>query len=153
MERSAQAWKKDVENYQSILALKRQQEKREDLARLEAEEERQAQQSEMRRKHEQQLLAQRIQEQKERLERDAEEQRKKVRECSEAVEKIQINFHERWRDFEALTHSCRDKYSIGPYIAKVNELSAHMETIGNAARVKFYLIFFFSNLYLEASNR
>ncbi|XP_033214285.1 nucleoporin Gle1 [Belonocnema kinseyi] len=134
MERSARAWKKDVENYQSILALKRQQEKREDLARLEAEEERQAQQSEMRRKHEQQLLAQRIQEQKERLERDAEEQRKKIRERSEAVEKIQINFHERWRDFEALTHSCRDKYSIGPYIAKVNELSAHMETIGNAAR-------------------
>ena len=135
MERSAQAWKKDVENYQSILALKRQQEKKEELARLEAEEERQAQQSEMRRKHEQQLLAQRIQEQKEKLERDAEEQRKRIREREEAVENIQKNFDKRWQNFEALTHTCRDKYSIGPYIAKVNEFSSEMEKIGNSARV------------------
>ena len=135
MERAVQASREEMEVFQSIMNVKREQEKQEDLARLEAEEERHAQQSEMRRKHEQQLIAQRIQEQKEKLERDAEEQRKKAKERQEAVETIQINFHERWKDFEALTNSCKDKYSIGPYIAKVNELSAHMETIGNLARV------------------
>ncbi|XP_051174424.1 mRNA export factor GLE1 [Leptopilina boulardi] len=133
MERSLSASRKEIEIYHSILSVQREQVRKDELSRLEAEEERQAQQMELRRKHEQQLLAQRIKEQKEKLERDAEEERKKIKEQEEMI-MIQNNFHEKFRDFELLTNSCKEKYIIEPYIEKIHEFRNHMETIGSAAR-------------------
>ncbi|XP_043472198.1 nucleoporin GLE1 [Leptopilina heterotoma] len=133
MERSLSASRKEIKIYHSILSVQREQERKDELARFEAEEEMKAQQTEVRRKHEQQLLAQRIKEQKEKLERDAEEQRKKAKEQEEML-LIQNNFHENCRDFETLTNTCKEKYMIEPYIEKIHEFRSHMETIGSAAR-------------------
>lgn len=152
MERSLSASKRENEIYHSILSAQREQERKDELARFEAEEERKAQQTEVRRKHEQQLLEQRIKEQKEKLERDAEEQRKKAKEQEEML-LIQNNFHEKWRDFESLTNTCKEKHMIEPYIAKIHEFRNYMEKIGCAARVRIIFpqgeIFLYSHFYLK----
>lgn len=141
MEKTERDFQENFAIMRKIVALKRENEEREELARLEAEEERLAQQSEMRRKHEQLLQAQRFKERKERLEREAEEHRK-TREREELINRItplRLCFREKCRDITSLSRACKDRNSaavaLAPLANKLKELSQQMESINERTRV------------------
>ena len=145
MERSRKALQEDVAIMRSILTMKREREEAEELARLEAEEERLAQQSEIRRKHEQQLQAQRIRERKERLEREAEEQRKSREKAQEELVNrllpLYTAFREKCQRISSVTKGCKDKVTadaaLGPLANQLKAFNQQMEAISTRSRVGF----------------
>lgn len=137
MEKSEKALQQEMALMREILATKREREEAAELAKLEAEEEKLAQQSEIKKRHEQQLHVQRMQERKERLEREAEECRI-LKEREGIFQRIRNNLRERCKDVGMLSKSSKDKNSVlqmlGPYTIKLKELSQQMEIINEKAR-------------------
>ncbi|KAK0075919.1 hypothetical protein PV325_006171, partial [Microctonus aethiopoides] len=137
MEKSEKALQQEMALMREILVTKREREEAAELAKLEAEEEMLAQQSEIKKRHEQQLHIQRMQERKERLEREAEECRI-LKEREGIFQRIRNNLRERCKDVGMLSKSSKDKNSVlqmlGPYTMKLKELSQQMEIINEKAR-------------------
>ncbi|XP_012266243.2 mRNA export factor Gle1 [Athalia rosae] len=144
MEESERALQKQMALLRDSMIAERERQERleeDELVRLEAEEEHLAQQTENRRKHEQRLHTQRILERKEKLEREAEEQRKKNKERRALVEKmipLQASFRAAYQDISSVSKSCKDRNVAGPafapYSAKLKELSKCMEGLVEHAK-------------------
>ncbi|XP_046745081.1 mRNA export factor Gle1 isoform X2 [Diprion similis] len=114
---------------------------KDEIARLEAEEEHAAEQNEIKRKHEQQLHAQRILERKEKLEREVEEQRIRNQEKRVLFEKmlpLHASFGSTYQDISTVSKSCKDRNIVGPAFAphsvKLKELSKCMEGLLERAK-------------------
>ncbi|XP_046621898.1 mRNA export factor Gle1 isoform X1 [Neodiprion virginianus] len=114
---------------------------KDEIARLEAEEEHVAQQNEIKRKHEQQLHAQRILERKEKLEREVEEQRIRNQEKQVLFEKmlpLHASFTSTYQNISTVSKSCKDRNILGPAFAphsvKLKELSKRMEGLLERAK-------------------
>ncbi|XP_043485531.1 nucleoporin GLE1-like [Polistes fuscatus] len=101
-----------------------------------AEEERLAEQEKIRRKHEQQLNAQRIQEHNEKMKRDIEEYRRRMKENEELIKKIltlRQEFAMKYYDIVMLSRNCKDKtiltnFSI-THSAVLRQLHRQIETL------------------------
>ncbi|XP_034941554.1 nucleoporin Gle1 [Chelonus insularis] len=137
MEKTEKALQEEMAILREILVTKREREEAAELERLEAEEEKLAQQNEIKRKHEQQLHAQRLQERKERFEREAEEHRK-LKELEAVIEKMKSKFSGRCRDIKLLSKMCNDKNAaniiFNSILNTLKELSNQLESICEKAR-------------------
>lgn len=130
----------------SILALERQFREEKELERLQAEEEKIAQQSEIRRKHEQQLQAQRHKERKERLEREAEERLKaeEREKLKEMIVPFCNSFQDKCRDIENISRTCSDKNFETATLNIHMEFQGHrqlMDIINEKTRVRLLFCF------------
>lgn len=118
MEENGTAIQKHISLSRSNMAQERERKSAQKYADILAEEERIAEQEEIRRKHEQQLHAQRAQEQNEKMKRDMEECRKKMKEKEELIKKIVLLRHEfgvKYYDIIILSKNCKDKSTIASF--------------------------------------
>ncbi|XP_046834195.1 mRNA export factor GLE1 [Vespa crabro] len=118
MEENGTAIQKHISLSRSNMAQERERKSAQKYADILAEEERIAEQEEIRRKHEQQLHAQRAQEQNEKMKRDMEECRRKLKEKEELIKKIVILRHEfevKYYDIVILSKNFKDKNAIANF--------------------------------------
>ncbi|KAG7208900.1 hypothetical protein KM043_015081 [Ampulex compressa] len=141
MKENGRAIQEQMAISRSDMARERERKSAEKLAYIMAEEEKIAEQEEIRRKHEQQLHAQRAQEQKEELEREVEEYRKRMKEKEELFKKVvslRNDFGAKYRDIILHTKSCKDKNSMAlvqtSYATKLKELCHQMEATDEKIR-------------------
>ncbi|KAK2581753.1 hypothetical protein KPH14_002232 [Odynerus spinipes] len=134
MEENGTAIQKHISLSRSSMAQERERKSAQKYADILAEEERIAEQEEIKRKHEQQLHAQRAQEQKEKMKRDMEECRRKMKEKEELIKKIVALRHEfgvKYYDIVMLSRNCKDKNAIASFFllhsATLKQIHQHVE--------------------------
>lgn len=137
---------KQMDSLKAAMIAERERQERfeeNEIARLEAEEEHLAQQTEIKRKREQRLHEQKILERKEKLEREAEEQRRRNtvrRILIDRMAPIQASFRSTYQDISSVSKSCRYRNvmasTLGPHFAKLKELNRCMEGLVEHAKVK-----------------
>ncbi|XP_014605198.1 PREDICTED: nucleoporin GLE1 [Polistes canadensis] len=108
-----------------------------------AEEERLAEQEEIRRKHEQQLNAQRVQEHNEKMKRDIEEYKRKMQEKEDLITKILIlrqEFAMKYYDIIMLSRNCKDKTILSNFSTThsvvLRQLHRQIETLDGKIQVR-----------------
>ncbi|XP_011138602.1 nucleoporin GLE1 [Harpegnathos saltator] len=141
MNENSRVIKENMEKLRMLMAHERECRDEENLAHILAEQERIAKEEEMKRRHEQQLHAQRIQEQKEGLEREMEEYRKRMKEKEELLRAIVIQrsqFTARYCDIVSLSKTCKDKQALNIFLAshgaRIKELWQQIEAIDEKIR-------------------
>lgn len=118
MEENGTAIQKHISLSRSNMAEERERKSAQKYADILAEEERIAEQEEIRRKHEQQLHAQRAQEQNEKMKRDMEECRRKMKEKEELMRKIVNLRHEfevKYCNIVIISRNFKDKNALGNF--------------------------------------
>ncbi|XP_008547001.1 mRNA export factor GLE1 [Microplitis demolitor] len=137
MERASKAFREEMLLLREILTAKKEQERAAELARLEADEERLAQQDEIKRRHAQQLHAQRLQERKERFEREA-QQHQALSERKALITSLDEMFKEKIKSLCVLSSSSKDHTAVAqalaPFVAKFRELHKQIESVNEKAR-------------------
>lgn len=137
MKRNEKAIREHMAVSHSYMAKERERRSAEKLACILAEEEKRAEQEEIRRQHEQQLHAQNAQEQKEKLEILVEEYRKRMKEKEELHKKV-ISLRNEFgaiycEKFAVLLKSCKDQKSfamfLSSYSTRLKELCQQAELI------------------------
>lgn len=136
MEENGTAIQKRISLSRSSMAEERERKSAQKYADILAEEERIAAQEEMRRKHEQQLHAQRVQEQKEKMKRDMDECRRKMKEKEELIKKIVALRHEfelKYYNMAMLLGNAKDKNAIARFFLShsvtLKQLSQQVESL------------------------
>ncbi|EZA50527.1 Nucleoporin GLE1 [Ooceraea biroi] len=115
MEKNDRAILAQLAHTRSSMARERERQSAEKLASILAEEERIAEQEEIKRQHEQQLQAQRLQEQIEKNKRELEEYRRRMREKEEVTKAVMAHraqFTSKYCDIAALSKACKDKHAL-----------------------------------------
>lgn len=142
MEENGTAIQKHISLSRSNMAQERERKSAQKYADILAEEERIAEQEEIRRKHEQQLHAQRAQEQNEKMKRDMEECRKKMKEKEELIKKIVLLRHEfgvKYYDIIILSKNCKDKSTIASFFimhsVALKQLHRQIESLDEKIKV------------------
>jgi len=142
MKENGRAIQKQMANSRSSMARERERRSEEKLAYFLAEEERIAEQEEIKRRHEQQLQAQRAQEQKEKLEREVEEYRKRMKEKEELIKTVLVHrgqFTAKYCDLMALSKTCKDQQAFSvvftAHTARINDLIQRIEPLDEKIRV------------------
>lgn len=142
MNENSRVIKEEMEKLRMSAAHERECRNAENLAHILAEGERIAKEEEMKRQHEQQLYAQHVQEQKERLEREMEEYRKRMKEKEELIRAIVIqrgHFTAKYCDIVSLSKTCKNKHALNVFLtsngAKIKELCQQIEIIDEKIRV------------------
>lgn len=122
MEKSHRDMEDGLSDLLSRLVIQKEKESAAELAHLEAEEEKLAQQLE--------------------IERKREMQRRRLKESEEIMKKIvpfRESFHAKWKDIANISKACRDKNSasrlLAQHAARLKELSMQMDAINEKAQV------------------
>ncbi|XP_011697217.1 PREDICTED: nucleoporin GLE1 [Wasmannia auropunctata] len=141
MKENGRAIQEQMANSRSTMARERERRSEEKLAYLLAEEERIAEQDEIKRRHEQQLHAQRIQEQKEKLEQEMEEYRRRMKEKEELTKAVLIHrgqFTAKYCELMALSKICKDQEAFHviftAHTARIRDLIQRIEALDEKIR-------------------
>ncbi|KYQ60193.1 Nucleoporin GLE1, partial [Trachymyrmex zeteki] len=140
MNENARVIQEQMANSRSSMARERERRSEEKLAYFLAEEERLAEQEEIKRRHEQQLQAQRAQEQKEKLEREMEEYRRRMKE-KELIKTVSVHrdqFTAKYCDLVALSKTCKDQQAFSALFtahnATIRDVFQQIEAIDEKIR-------------------
>ncbi|KYM76071.1 Nucleoporin GLE1 [Atta colombica] len=129
MNENVRVIQEQMANSRSSMARERERRSEEKLAYFLAEEERLAEQEEIKRRHEQQLQAQRAQEQKEKLEREMEEYRRKMKEKERLMKTVSVHrdqFTAKYCDLVALSKTCKDQQAFSAIFTANNTMIRDM---------------------------
>lgn len=136
------AIQKEMANSRSLMARERERRSAEKLADILAEEERIAEQEEIKKRHEQQLHAQRAQEQKKKHEREVEEYRKRMKEKEELKKTVTVHRDQlaaKFVDIAILSKACKDKFAFNVIFTanstRIKELAQQMEILNEKITV------------------
>lgn len=142
MEQNDRAIQEQMANIRSAMARERERRSAEKLAYILAEEERIAEQEEIKRRHEQQLQAQRAEERKEEVERKVKEYLKQ-KEKEEMMNTVIINRHQflsKYCDIAQLCKTCKDEdlfnAILAPNTARIQELVQQLQTLQDKLEVQ-----------------
>lgn len=142
MEENGRAIQAQMENSRSNMARERERRTAEKLANILAEEERIAEQEEIKRQHEQQLQQQRLQEQVEKNKRELEEYRKRMKEKEEATKTVMAHraqFTTKYCDIAAISKACKDKHALNAVLTantpRLRELIQQFEALDEKIKV------------------
>lgn len=140
MNENDRAIQEQMANSCSSMARERERRNAEKLACIVAEEERIAEQEEIKRRHAQQLHAQHAQEQKERLAREVEEYKrlKEQEELTKAMFAQRSQIMVQCYDIVAMIKSCKDNRALNMLpVTKLKEFYQQIEAIDEKIRVNF----------------
>ncbi|XP_012062101.1 PREDICTED: DNA ligase 1-like [Atta cephalotes] len=129
MNENVRVIQEQMANSRSSMARERERRSEEKLAYFLAEEERLAEQEEIKRRHEQQLQAQRAQEQKEKLEREMEEYRRRMKEKERLMKTVSVHrdqFTAKYCDLVALSKTCKDQQAFSAIFTANNTMIRDM---------------------------
>lgn len=146
MKENGRAIQEQMANSRSSMARERERQSEEKLAYFLAEEERLAEQEEIRRRHEQQLQAQRAQERKENVEREVEECRRRMKEKEELTKAVLVHreqFAVKYCDsdliIQTLSKTCKDQQAFNviftTHVMKIRDLLQRIEAFDEKIRV------------------
>lgn len=141
MNENDRAIQEQMANSRSSMARERERRSKEKLAYIMAEEERLAEQEEIKKRHEQQLQEQRVQEQKEKHKQEMEEYRRRMKEeeLTKAVLVHRDQFTAKYCDLMALPKICKDQQEFGvistAHIARIKDLIQGIEALDEKIRV------------------
>jgi FMN phosphatase YigB (HAD superfamily) len=144
MQENDRAIQAQMANMRLNMAREREQRTAEKLASILAEEERIAEQEEIRRQHEQQLYAQRLQEQLEKNKRELEEYRKRMKEKEEVTKSVMAHraqFTTKYCDVAAVSKACKDKHALNIVLItntpRLRELILQFEALDEKIKVNY----------------
>lgn len=136
MKENGKAIQEHMARSQASMAQERERKSAEKFATILAEEEKIAEQEELKRKHEQQLQAQRSQEQKLKLEREMEEYRRRMKEKEELYRKVtslRNEFGTKYYEIVTLSKGCKNKNSVAfllsSYASRLKEVCQQTEQL------------------------
>lgn len=136
MAKASKEFREEMVLLRELHMAKKERERAASLAKLEADEERLAQQDEIKRRHAQQLNAQRFKERKERFEREAQQHQASERKA--LIESLDAMLNEKIQSFYLLLNESKDHNTVGqtlsPFEIKFKELDKQMEMISEKAR-------------------
>ncbi|XP_074116162.1 gle1 RNA export mediator [Cotesia typhae] len=136
MAKASKEFREEMVLLRELHMAKKERERAASLAKLEADEERLAQQDEIKRRHAQQLNAQKFKERKERFEREAQQHQASERKA--LIESLDAMLNEKIQSFFLLLNGSKDHNTVvqalSPFDLKFKELYKQMEMISEKAR-------------------